>query len=402
MTLEKAFKPTGFLARFAEVDAGDEDSDTTKSAFDKFMDHFGVELWYNRVDALHTGLKYKQSVTKRLSFQILGAYNNGSEKWASGGEINLKMLKNEKMNLGLSYYINTASQFSADLYPWLFTSLLPLFDQDDYYDYYWREHLRADVGFKWSKADLLITAGFNREYHDNLYKATNWNILNKSIKQRRNPEIEKGELRSIDLKIEYGEKVPFGIVGSNYADFNVEVSTPDLFNSDFNFIRYYGSLEWRFNTFLKRRILPNALDFKIMGGYSTGDLPIQRYGALEGNLFAFTPFGGFRTLNGQVYRGEKYAALMWEHNFRTVPFELIGLRYLAKKGIGIIMHGAHGRTWIDKDSLWKQDINYLYTDKIHHEIGLSINGIFDFLRFDMTQRLDQKAFYIGLSFARMF
>lgn len=402
MTLEKAFKPTGFLARFAEVDAGDEDVDTTKSTFGRITDHFDAELWYNRVDALHAGLKFKKSLLRKFNFGISCAYNTGSEKWASGAEVNIKMLNKERLNFKLSYYANTASQFSADLFPWLLTSLLPLFAEDDYYDYYWREHLRADVGLEWNKADLGITAGFNHEYHANLYKETNWNILNKSIKQRINPEIETGQLRSVDMKIEYGEKAPFGIVGSNYADLNVEVSSPDLFNSDFNFIRYYGSIEWRFNTFLRRRILPNALDFKIIGGYSTGNLPVQRYGALDGNLFLFKPFGGFRTLNGQVYRGEKYAAFLWEHNFRTVPFELIGLRYLAKKGIGIIIHGAHGQTWIDDESLKNQQPDYLYSGQAHHEIGLSINSLFDFVRFDMTQRLDQKAFYIGFSFARMF
>ena len=93
---------------------------------------------------------------------------------------------------------------------------------------------------------------------------------------------------------------------------------------------------------------------------------------------------------------------MWEHNFRTVPFELIGLRYLAKKGIGIIIHGAHGQTWINDESMQNQQSDYLYSGKPHHELGLSINGLFNFFRFDMTQRLDQQAFYVGLSLARMF
>ena len=402
MTLEKAFKPTGFLARFAEVDAGDEDKDTTKSALGKFMNYFDIELWYNRVDAFHGGLKYKQSIKKRFNFEILGAYNTGSEKWAYGADVNVKFLKKEKLDIGLSYTENTASQFSADLYPWFLTSFLPLFAKDDYFDYYWKKHLRADAGFKWDKTNLEFETGFNQEKHYNLEKTTNWDILKKDFTQRDNPQIETGQLRSVDLKIAYGDKVPFGLVGSEYAELLIEYSSPDLLNSDFDFVRYHGVIEWRFNTFLKRRILPNSLDFKLVGGYSTGDLPIQRYGALDGNLFVFTPFGGFRTLNGQVYRGEKYAALFWEHHFRTVPFELIGMRYLAKKGFGIIIHGAHGRTWIDKDSLWKQDNNYLYTDKMHHEIGVSINGFFDFIRIDMTQRLDQTAFYFGLSFARMF
>ena len=403
MTLEKAFKPTGFLAWLAEVDAGSADEDTSQSAFDKFISHFGAELWYNRVDALHAGLTFEEKLSKRFSLKVLGAYNTGSKEWAYGGEVDLKLLKKERLKLGISYYANTASQFSSQLYPWPLTSFVPLFAEDDYFDYYWRKHLRANIGFDWAKADLEITAGFNNEYHQSMTKTTDWNIIRKTYTQRENPQITTGFLRSVDVKIVYrSDKAPFGMVGSRYAEINIEYSSNNLLSSDFEYTRYDGIIEWRIDTFLKRRILPNALDFKIIGGYNTGNLPLQRYGALDGNLYIFTPFGSFRTLNGRVYRGEKYAALMWEHNFRTVPFELIGLRYLAKKGIGIIIHGAHGQTWIDDERLKKQQSDYLYSGKPHHEIGLSINGLFNFFRLDITQRLDQRAFYIGVSLTRMY
>ena len=403
MTVEKAFKPTGFLARLTEVDAGSAEDDTTKSLFGLINKYFDPELWYNRVDALHGGLIFETEFGKRLGIKILGAYNSGSKKWAYGGESNLKLLNNQNLGLNLSYYTSTESQYSSTFYPWFLTSFLPLFARDDYFDYYWREHFRTQVKYDCKSTKLEFTAGYNHEKDSNLEKTTNWDIIRKSYTQRENPEINPGILQSVDLKIVYkGDKAPFGMVGSRYAEITIEHSSKDLLGSDFNFTRFDGLIEWRFNTFLKRRILPNVLDFKLVGGYSAGELPLQRYGSLDGNLYIFSPFGSFRTLNGQVYRGEKYAALYWEHNFRTAPFELIGLRYLAKKGIGIIIHGAHGRTWIENNHLTEQNKSYLYTNKLHHELGISINSLFDFLRLDMTERLDQRTFYVGISLARMF
>ncbi len=403
LTMEKAFRPTGFLARMAGVDEDGVEKDTTESTLGKITKYFGVELWYNRVDALHAGLKFKQDLFKKLRFEILGAYNTGSKKWAYGLETKASFLEKNQLKLGVEFYATTHSQFSTQLYPWFMTSFLPIFAEDDYFDYYWREHVRGEITYNWRKADLDINAGFNHERHTNLPKTTDWNIIGKTYTQRENPQILEGILRSLDFKLVYGrEKVPFGFIGNQYIQLSIEHSSPSLLNSDFNFTRYEGIVEWRFNTFLQRRMLPNALDFKIIGGFSDGDLPSQRYGALDGNLFAITPFGAFRTLNGRVYRGEKYAALMWEHNFRTVPFELLGLRSIAKKGIGIILHGAHGQTWIDDENRDQQQPYYLYSGRPHHEIGVSVNSILNFFRFDMTQRLDQKAFYIGVSAARMF
>ena len=57
----------------------------------------------------------------------------------------------------------------------------------------------------------------------------------------------------------------------------------------------------------------------------------DRVRTVDGSLGFFRPFGGLRTLDGYPYEGEKYLGLFWEHNFRTVPFEILGLRGLARR-----------------------------------------------------------------------
>ena len=73
-----------------------------------------------------------------------------------------------------------------------------------------------------------------------------------------------------------------------------------------------------------------------------------------------------------------------------------------ENGIGLIVHGAHGRTWISRDRLRALDYDFIYTDQIHHELGIAINGILSLLRVDFTQRIDRPLFYISIGMNRFF
>jgi len=196
--------------------------------------------------------------------------------------------------------------------------------------------------------------------------------------------------------------VPFGVIGQRRIKFTVEHSFPDLLGSDFPFTSYKITIDGRLNTFLRRRFLPNSLDFRLVAGTSTGKLPVQRFGSLDVSMGSFSPFGVFRTLTGHPLEGEKYFGFFWEHNFRTVPFELLGLRGLAKKGLGIIIHGAVGRTWISEKRRSELDYQYHYLDHLHNEIGFSLNGLFGLFRFDVTRCLDKPGTFLGFGLARMF
>jgi hypothetical protein len=50
----------------------------------------------------------------------------------------------------------------------------------------------------------------------------------------------------------------------------------------------------------------------------------------------FSPFGAFRSVHGHPYEGPRYAALFWEHNFRTAPFEYLGAWGLVRRGMGLL------------------------------------------------------------------
>ena len=353
LTLDKAFKPSGFLAKFVN---SDDDSNRDKKGESKnFLSTFSPspQLWYNRVDGAHLGLSLSASALKNvLELRGNGGYKFALKKWAYGAGLRLNLVKRQRAYLDAYYQVGTDSRYESDNYSLFSNGLRTIFGYDDYFDYYRNERFRAKLGFRARRIDTRFALGFNNETHSSLGKSTDYALLRDDRIQRMNPPISAGTLRSATLSIAVGDDyVPYGIVGQNRASLAIEHSNPDLIASDFSFTRFHFTFDGRLDTFFKRRMLSNALDVRIVAGASRGELPVQRFGILESSSGILKPFGTFKTLVGTPYEGEKYFALFWEHNFRTVPFEILGLRALARKGIGVILHGASGRTWIADETL---------------------------------------------------
>ena len=230
----------------------------------------------------------------------------------------------------------------SDSYPPLFNSAQSLLGLDDYFDYYWREGLRWRIGLSLPRR-IGLELGFKDEAHSSLEGGTDaFNLLGRDW-SRPNPAVEEGRLRSLEAGFTWGGRYrPFGMTANRRVEARVEHGSPAL-GGDFSFTRLRLALDGHFKTFLKRRSVPNALDLRLAAGYSLGELPPQRFGALEAGMAFFSPFGTFRTVRGHPFEGERYAALYWEHNFKSTPFELLGLWHWAMRGTGLVVHGASGK-----------------------------------------------------------
>jgi len=79
-------------------------------------------------------------------------------------------------------------------------------------------------------------------------------------------------------------------------------------------------------------------------------------------------------------------ALFWEHNFRTLPFEILGLRGLAERGFSVIVFGGHAKTWLPDQDIGSGAAR-LGTEGIYHELGVSIVGFLGWLRVDLAKPL---------------
>jgi hypothetical protein len=401
MTLRKAFKPTGILADVIDITTDNADDDTTDKK--NILNYLSPELWFNRVDALHAGITFMLDISKNANLSIGSAYKTGLKKWSYHTGINFTFGSKKQWQGSINYQVGTDTRYHSEIYSMTVAGLSPLLGGKDYFDYYWREGISLEMGYHSSLLKTKFSIGLNSDKHHSLSKTSDYNILGSNFKQHENPGINEGTLRSLYLKMQYGaDYIPFGIIGQNRISVNIETSHSSVIPSDFSFTRYTLSAAWHIDTFLKRRLLPNALDIQLSAGYSTGDLPYQRYGIVDGSLEIFTPFASLRSRRSQPYEGEKYFALFWEHNFRTVPFELINFDFVVEKGIGIIIFGAHGRSWLTADHFADLYPQTSPVNHFHHEFGISLNNVFSLIRIDTSYRLGNKAFYVGLSLARFF
>lgn len=408
-TLEKAFKPSGFLARFIDDEEEEEDSDSDGGfrPFEHIPGSITPDGRFNRVDELFAGLNYKVEPFDWLELRANGGYSTGYDEWSYGGGLSVEWLSQNSFQstLGWDYHAETATRYTSHIYNPYFTIIPNLLGHKGYFDYYRSEGFRTFTRWKIPGKDLSLEIGFNSKNHRSLSTTTAYDLLGSDDNYRYNPAIDEGQLNSIDLTTGYNldEAYNFGVTGQKYIRFEVEHSSGAL-GSDFDFTRYETRLAWSFPTFYKRRLMPNTLDIGLKAGTFSGNLPYQKMGIIDGAIGVLGPYGILRSLRGRPYEGEQYLAVHTEHNFRTIPFEILGLDPLVDRNIGFILFGGAARTW-GPDSIPPQSLATYRphgTDGIHWEVGASLNGILGLFRLDFATRIDKPAFLMNIGLARLF
>ncbi len=387
------------------IESGDdENSSGLFSALDNVVPKgISPAARFNRMDGMHLGLKYQRHFNES-GFRInsFGGYSFHSELWDYGVSASQRVFQfgSRSLNLKGGYENRTETSYPSKLYSMGISSLVMILGGDDYFDYFRNEKMYGELQLEEILSKTDFTLGFNRELHSSFgdLEIRDYSLLNRSNERRLNPVIDEGTLHSFQIKLEYNiSPNNYGISGRRQFEIAAEFSD-DYIGSDFNFAKYDISLDWNFDTFYQRRLFSNTLDIHISAGTSTGKLPLQRFGAIDGTKSLFSPFGSLRSKKSTPYSGESYWLFVAEHNFRTIPFEIIGFNALVERGWGIILFGGAGQTISGRD-----DFPDLYiTDGIHTEIGLSLNSVFGVLRIDFAKRIDSQGSFLGISVPRYF
>lgn len=400
-TIEEAFKPEGFLARMIEVESTD---DRDRSGISRLIPNGFAPKWrYNRVEGHHIGLNYERRFEDySLSTNLFAGYSFHSQNWDYGVTFSKRFLRinNSVIVFLAGYEQKTDTRYQSDLYKLGFGSINTLIGGEDYFDYF--RNIKMTFGLRFQR--ILPRTDFTVMFHRELQSSfENIEVFDNSLfgnhdTRRENMAIEDGTLQSIRFDLGYNIGTQnYGFSGNRQIRLISEISDESV-GSDFNFSKYTVKFDWNMNTFYQRRLFANTLDFHLTAGTSIGELPLQRFGAIDGSMNRFTPFGSLKTRESLPYEGNRYWLAIAEHNFRTIPFELMGLRYLVDKGWGLILFGGAGYA----DAVGNYPDTLLTSDGIHSEVGISLNGIFGLARLDFAKRLDSPGSFIGFSVARYF
>ena len=338
-----------------------------------------------------------------------------------------------RLYLYADYVNDTQERWGTRTYPQVLSSAVAVLGGVDSGDYFrnegWMIELEAEMPLP---GQPRIAAGILHERHTSFDASL---LLDESLTgwhgaRRPNPTIDDGRLTSLILRLgntteRRRETRPAGFSGQRSFQIQVEHSLSSTLRyapypsqsfanqqseaastkltiaepPSLHFTHVEGEFRWTSQTFYKRRFFPNTLNLIARAGLTLGDLPLQRFSAIDGSLFQFSPFGVLKTRRNLPYEGDRFWLVAAEHNFQSIPFELLRLKSIVESGTGIILFAAAGQTATNRNFSHYQP--YI-SDGIHLEGGLSVNRIFGIFRTDIAFRLDKPGFFVGVSVPRYF
>lgn len=463
-TLDKAFQPTGFLARFTETSAsGETQQDTSRT---RGFQVSGI-LRYQRVDGATLGAKVELDRSRsplKLSLSPVWHFNRGEAGIRAGARLALIDTQRERQRLrsrssrsGRSgdderdsdgtrrsdgtrsgdgereypfhlylyadYTNDSENRWETATYPNLITSAVTAAGGQDYGDYYQKEAWAAELeALLPIPGRIRLAAGIQWEKHTSFDSELlqDWSLFGSHDPRRPNPRIDDGRLTSLTLRL---GNTPEGRAGARPSGFGSqrafevrlehslsstlapEPHQPEPFSPPFQrpetltFTKLDGEIRWSMPTFYQRRFFPNALHLTARAGITFGDLPLQRFDAIDGSLFQYSPFGVLKTRRHLPYEGDRYWLIAAEHDLQSILFERLKIRPLVDQGTGIILFATAGQSISKRRFLDYQPIT---SDGVHLEAGFSINRIAGIFRADVAFRMDQPGFFIGVSVPRYF
>ena len=394
MTVEKAFAPGGLAGRMVRMES---DSDAGQRSLPGVLSRFSIrpDVWYNRVEGTHLGGGLSLELPARTTLSGRVGFGEASRAWTRHAAIE----RSGQWRFSAEYFDDIGLRARSNLRGRFLNSLSVLSGHTDYFDYVSREGGAVAVSYGTTGDDgWRVEAGWSRTDYAPVTQLAFRSFLGQDAAVTPNLIVPSGSLSNVRLSVTRSwEWAPFSIGPQKRLRIDLERGVSGSLNPSAGYTRAQADVWWRFTTFNRRRLMPQALDVRVVAGVMSDRTPLVRLGLVDGST-RLTQFGGLRSRRDRPYEGLRYGLLAWEHTFRTVPFEWLGLYGLVRRHWNVIAHGGAGKAWLPDGHAARDRA----TSNTHHELGVSVSGILTVIRLDATWRLDQAAFVPGISLSRIF
>ncbi len=410
--LNRSFRPQGMLAGYTAVALEDVEEEPADERPERMLGtlYSGFDLAFNRVEGIYLGLNRSMAPIRNVSVDARAGYGLGIDRPSYGaaleyrwGGLNAPSLWPHRGYVRLGFDQRFASQYASLTYSRFVNSATTYVGWPDYFDYYDRQKKFAEVGFRADRLRALVTAAFSREDHTSVEATRGDKGWLFGDRRRANSGIVDGRYDLMRIGLRIGEVPEVQMrAGGNGVYFSI-TRQADWGRSDVpSFTVYDMQGVVTLPTFHRRRAWPNTLAVRVHGRTYAGEAPRQFAGILDVSRRPIASFGAFKSLHGLPVKGRTLWSVYWEHDFSTSVFEYLNLWSLARRGVGITIHGAHGQA-LHNEGLRDGDPLSFFDDGVHHEVGFSMTHFFNVpIRIDVVKNLDQRRLVLGVGVTRRF
>lgn len=354
---------------------------------------------FNRVHGAYFGIGLRDTIAS--SWEGTGKFGYGLSDSRLYGEA------------GMRYFLDNVGKFSVGVSGWrrlnrrdspyiiqaggiTFFSLLT---KNDYGDYYYGDGGELFFEAGWGQLRFVRQNFFVRpttfrfsilsEYQASANVNTDFSIFARNRAYRNNPAIINGTMRSLITEFNWNHS-PYRRLSNFGFRITGEYSDKKLLVSDYNFSQVTSEIWMRTPTLPAWR-----LDLRLMGGYSAGDVPPQRFFSFESALSSTAAQGVFRGMNVKEFYGDRMIAIRADHSFGEVIPGLLRIPNLASFGVEMIVSGAMGWSGFSPRTYKYTSTPLTSTEsssrqRYYTEAGIGFNRVLLLFRFDLSVRLTQR------------
>ncbi len=342
----------------------------------------GRQPWakFNRADGFLLGVMQPLEIPGRI--QVASRLASATASGENHGGLRVSRRLGAKGLVATGGGWDSAPQVESRVVSHTLGSLPALLGGRDYFDHIRALKAYARTGRSIRGVRTSVATLWERNQSVTTRKKRAWPFLRAL---RPNPPFETETIGSVALSMSVGDIYhPFRF--GPRSGMGVEFEFGQLQGEELGFSRVGLHIDTYVTTFYRQRPRPHHLNLRLFGTTYRGLLPQVRRMSVNGAFGPAAGFGMLRGLVGTSYASKQGVALHWEHDFRALAFESLGLHTLVAMNMGIRVFGAH-----------------VWTGSVHHEIGASLADLWGSpVRIDLTYRLDDPGVFVGLGLTRLF
>ncbi len=362
-------------------------SGTSRIVTTSFSDFFH----FNRVEGMYLGAGLTLSDRLPLTdITLRGGYGFADRTWKYSLEFERILSEAPELVGGFGLDRSLVWREGLDFYTPSRITSLGLFYHIDPVAYYLQQGWSFWLRFRPIGIVNLAYLYQDRE-HSSVTRNTDFSIFNSSRTYRENAPIIGGRMRSgtFSAEIDTRKFIQAGrmdilIEGENSIRIrgDLEISDASAWKSDFSFLRMMVMADIHLNT-----VGSGYLETILRGGISSGELPPQLMFDLYGGAGGAYQRGAFMSLEAGEFAGDTMGLIWMEHNFRSWPLRLLGLRPRGQFDVDLLLHGAVGWCSIKDFNSGLRGYGANATRDTHWEVGVGVSRLMTFLRLDYTWRM---------------